>query len=199
MVSVAILAGGQSKRMGQDKAFLELEGRLVIERVLDVVRPLTDDLLIGTNTPEKYARFGERMVPDIYPDKATLGGLYTAIAAARYDHVLVVACDMPLLNQKLLAHLLSLAPQADVIAPLITPPQPETMHAVYNKTCLTAIEPHLLANRLRIIGFFEAVRVHYLQREAIEAFDPQFHSFININTPDDWLKVQMIVRGQTDV
>ena len=166
MVSVAVLAGGQSKRMGQDKAFLEVGGQRVIDRVLAQVKPLTDDLFIGTNSPEKYKEFGLRLVPDIYPDKAALGGIYSAIAAARYARVLIVACDMPFLNVGLLQHLIELAPTADVIAPLIEPPQPETLHAVYGKNCLPAIEPRLRANKLRVIGFFEAVSVRYVGSRA---------------------------------
>ena len=122
LVSVAVLAGGQSKRMGQNKAFLEVGGQRVIARVLDTVRTLTDDLFISTNTPEQYEQFGLRMVGDIYPDKATLGGIYSAIEAAHHHHVLVVACDMPFLKRDLLRYLLELAPTAEVVAPLITPP-----------------------------------------------------------------------------
>lgn len=192
MVSVAVLAGGQSKRMGQNKAFLEVGGQTVIARVLDRVKALTDDLFISTNTPEAYEQFGLRMVADIYPDKATLGGIYSAIQAARYSHVLVVACDMPFLKYELLRYLLELAPTADVVAPLITPPQPETTHAIYSKACLPAIEPHLQANKLRVIGFFEEVKVRYVTREEVAQFDPQFHSFINMNTPEEWEKIKSI-------
>ncbi len=194
MVSIAVLAGGQSKRMGQDKAFLEVGGQGVIERVLSRVKPLTDDLFISTNAPQRYEEFGLRLVTDIYPDKAALGGIYSVIHAARHPHVLVVACDMPFLNTTLLQYLIDLAPTADVIIPLIEPPQPETMHAVYSKNCLPAIESRLLANKLRIIGFFEEVAVRYVSREEVARFDPDFYSFINMNTPEDWQRVQNLAK-----
>jgi molybdopterin-guanine dinucleotide biosynthesis protein A len=181
--------------MGQNKAFLEVGGQKVIARVLDTVRTLTDDLFISTNTPEQYEQFGLRMVGDIYPDKATLGGIYSAIEAAHHHHVLVVACDMPFLKRDLLRYLLELAPTAEVVAPLITPPQPETTHAVYSKACLPAIEPRLLANKLRVIGFFEEVKVRYVTREEIAPFDPHFHSFVNMNTPEEWEKVKSMSQG----
>lgn len=196
LVSVAVLAGGQSKRMGQDKAFLEVGGRRVIDRVLARVKPLTDDLFIGTNSPEKYREFGLRLVPDVYPDKAALGGIYSAIAAARYARVLIVACDMPFLKTELLQHLIELAPTADVVAPLIEPPQPETLHAVYGKNCLPAIEPRLRANKLRVIGFFEAVSVRYVERDEVARFDPEFYSFLNMNTPDEWNRIQSLAEDQ---
>lgn len=178
--------------MGQDKAFLKVGGRRVIERVLKVVAPLTDDLFISTNSPHKYRPFGLRMVPDVYPNKAALGGIYSAIHAARHPHTLIVACDMPFLNPNLLRHLMSLAPTADVVAPLIEPPQPETLHAVYSKTCLPAIKARLQANRLRIIGFFEEVTVHYVGRAEIARFDPHFYSFLNMNTPAEWQRIQTL-------
>lgn len=198
MVSVAILAGGQSKRMGRDKAFLEVGGRPVIERVIGQVRTLTDDLFIGANAPEKYSHLGLPVVPDIYPDRAALGGLYSVIRVARHPQVLVVACDMPFLKVALLQYLVDLAPQADIVIPLINPPQPETLHAVYSKNCLPAIERRLLANQLRMIGFFTDVTVRYVERDEVAGFDSDFHSFINMNTPDDWQKVQAIAQAATD-
>lgn len=190
MISIAILAGGKSKRMGQDKAFLNVGGQPVIERVLERVKPLSDDVFISTNALETYKRFGLRLVPDVYPNKAALGGIYSAIHAARYPHVLIVACDMPFLNVDILAYLINLASTADVIAPMINPPQPETMHTVYSKQCLPAIESRLRADKLRIIGFFDDVSVRYVARSEIAAFDPDFHSFMNMNTPEDWETVK---------
>lgn len=192
MVSVAILAGGQSKRMGQDKAFLEIGGQMVIERVLERVDPLTDDLFISTNSPEKYEKFGLRMVGDIYPDKAALGGIYSAISAAIHNHVLVVACDMPFLNVELLRYLVKLSADVDVVAPIIEPPQPETMHAIYSKNCLPAIKSRLLRNKLRVIGFFDEVSVLYIDRDEVSRFDPDFYSFININTPEEWQQMRTL-------
>jgi molybdopterin-guanine dinucleotide biosynthesis protein A len=130
------------------------------------------------------------MEMDVYPGKAALGGIFTAIHAARHPHVLVVACDMPFLNSKLLRYLADMAPVADVVIPLVSPPQPETLHATYSKACLPVIEPRLQANRLRIIGFFDDVSVHYIERQDVARFDPQFESFINLNTPDDLEKAR---------
>lgn len=192
LISVAVLAGGQSRRMGHDKAWLQVGNRPVIERVLQQVAPLTDDLFIGANTPEKYTHLGWPVVPDIYPDKAALGGIFTAIHTARHPYVLVVACDMPFLNQAMLQHLISLAPTADVVAPLINPPQPETLHTIYSKTCLPAIEARLQANQLRVIGFFDQVKVRYVERDEVARFDSDFYAFINMNTPEDWQRVQTI-------
>jgi molybdopterin-guanine dinucleotide biosynthesis protein A len=179
--------------MGQDKAFLKIGQRSVIERIIDRVSALTDDLFIGTNTPKKYDRFGLRIVTDVYPHKAALGGIYSAIHAARHSHVLVVACDMPFLNPALLRYLTALAVDVDVVVPLIEPPQPETMHAVYGKRCLQPIESRLQHNQLRVIGFFDEVSVRYVARDEISKFDANLHSFLNINTPEDWDRARELV------
>lgn len=189
--SVAILAGGQSRRMGQEKALLTVGDRPVIQRVLWSVADLSDDLLIVTNAPDMYRHLGQRMVSDVYPGKGALGGIYTAIHAARHSHCLVVACDMPFLNTDLLSHLMTLSPDFDVVIPLIRD-FPETMHAIYGKTCLEPIERRLSADQLKIISFFDEVRVHYVPREEVARYDPAFHSFLNMNTPDDWQKLQRL-------
>jgi molybdopterin-guanine dinucleotide biosynthesis protein A len=168
----------------------------VIERVIAAVRPLTDDLFISTNSPDKFAAYGLRLVPDVYPNKAALGGLYSVIQAARQPQVLVVACDLPFLNVALLQYLIDLADTADVVVPLIHPPQPETLHAVYSRNCLGPIHQRLLADRLRVIGFFEEVSVRYVNRDEVAQFDPEFHSFINMNTPEDWQRVQELAQAQ---
>jgi molybdopterin-guanine dinucleotide biosynthesis protein A len=190
-VGVAILAGGESRRMGQEKAFLPIAGRPVIERVIQRVTPLGDDVTIITNAPDKYHHLGFRMVSDVFPDKGSLGGIYTAIHAARHPHCLVVACDMPFLNPGLLRYLVRLVPSFDVVIPRVKE-FPETMHAIYGKGCLEPIERQLLADRLKIIGFFKDVQVRYVERDDVARFDPTFRSFLNMNTPADWQRMQRL-------
>lgn len=174
--------------MGQDKAWLKVGGQPVIERVLARVKPLTDDLLLSANTPENYRALGLRLVPDIYP--TPLGGIYSVLAAARYPHVLVVACDMPFLQSDLLRYLVTLAPTADVIIPRPKHDRLEPLLAVYGQNCRPAIEAQLQAGQPRIIDFFDAVSVRYVEADEIAPFDPNLASFINLNTPDDWRRAQ---------
>ncbi len=193
-ISVAILAGGQSRRMGRDKAFLPVGGRPVVERVVERVAPLSDDLLLIATTHAPYAHLPARLVGDVYPGKGSLGGIYTALQAARHDYCLVVACDMPFLNVELLRYLISLvdlSPNYDVVIPRVEE-FPETLHAVYGKRCLDPIQRRLLAGQLKIIGFFDEVRVHYVERDDVGRFDPEFRSFMNMNTPADWERIQQL-------
>jgi molybdopterin-guanine dinucleotide biosynthesis protein A len=189
--SVAVLAGGQSRRMGRDKAFLPVGGRPVVERVIERVAPLSDDVLLIAPADDLYRHLSARLVGDIYPGKGPLGGIYTALHAARYDHCLVVACDMPFLDTGLLRYLVGLAPGYDVVIPRVEG-FPETLHAVYGKRCLEPIQRRLLAGQLKIIGFFDEVRVRYVERDDVARFDPEFHSFMNMNTPADWERLQQL-------
>lgn len=194
-ISVAVLAGGQSRRMGQDKAWLPVGGRPVVERVIERVAPLSDDVTLITNTPDQYRHLGWPMVSDVYPGKGSLGGIYTAIHTARYPFCLVVACDMPFLNADLLSHLISLVPDFDVVIPRVQE-FPETLHAIYGRNCLEPIQRRLLADQLKIVAFFNDVRVRYVERDEVARFDPAFRSFLNMNTTADWRRVQQLEATQ---
>jgi molybdopterin-guanine dinucleotide biosynthesis protein A len=183
-LTVAIQAGGASSRMGRDKSFIPYQERPMIEVVREKVKGLGDELIVITNNPVPYAHLNLPTYSDLYPDHGPLAGIFTALSAASYAHVLVVACDMPLLNEPLLRYLVSLKETADVIVPRWDR-FPEPLHAVYSKACLPAIEPYLKARQLKITGFYADVMVRYVERQEIERFDPQGQSFTNVNTPED--------------
>jgi molybdenum cofactor guanylyltransferase len=183
-LTVAIQAGGKSTRMGVDKSFVLFEGRPMIEIVKNQVSRLGEETILISNNSGPYAYLDLPIFPDIYPDTGPLGGIFTALKAARYEHVLVVACDMPWLNLPLLQHLISLKDSADVVVPRWNK-FPEPLHALYNKRCIAPIEERLKANQLKITGFFAEVKVRFVDQEDIARFDPQGLSFTNVNTPED--------------
>src|ERR1043165_3098179 len=100
MLTVCIQAGGQSSRMGEDKALKLFLGRPLIQRVIERLQPIADEIIVTTNRPEDYAFLNQRLVSDLKPGRGALGGLYTAIASAKYEIVGVVACDMPFVSSK---------------------------------------------------------------------------------------------------
>ena len=184
-VTGVIQAGGKSTRMGgEPKALLELGGRRIIERVLDAVRPVVDDVLIVTNTPDLYGFLGVPMVPDAYPEHGSLGGIFTGLAAASGDAVFTVACDMPFLHRDVARLLVDRAGQGDVVIPRVGE-QLETLHAVYGKACLPAIEARLRAGRLKIVGFFPDVRVVEIPEAEIARHRAPDVVFMNVNTPEE--------------
>lgn len=191
-ISIAILAGGQSSRMGTNKAFAEVGGRPIIERVIDRVHHLSDERIIVANTPKEYSHLDWPVYTDLVPGKGPLGGLYTALAKTRSEHTLVVSCDQPFLNSDLLRFLIDLRAGYDIVVPLDREHYPQRMHAVYGKACLEPIRRDLEANRLKVIGFFADVRVREVSGDEIDRFDPERLSFFNVNTPEDLDKARWL-------
>lgn len=193
-LSAAILAGGQSRRMGADKALLRLApgGPTLVERVAAAVAAVAAETLVVAND-DRLAGLGLRIVPDAYPGAGALGGIYSAVSAAAHAHCLVVACDMPFLSAPLLRALAAEPRDYDVLAPFLPAAESrqgtaggvyETLHAIYGRGALAAMRAQLDAGRYKIIGFFPDVRVRPFPVDAVRRHDPDLRSFFNANTPE---------------
>jgi molybdopterin-guanine dinucleotide biosynthesis protein A len=180
-----IQAGGKSTRMGgQPKALLHVGGRRIIERVVDVLAAVLDDVLVVTNTPEAYAFLGLPMVPDVHADHGSLGGIYSGLVAAPGDAAFTVACDMPFLHRDLVRLVVDRAAAADVVVPRVGE-QLETLHACYGKACLPHMADRLASGRFRITGFFDRVRVLEIPEAELRAYRDPAIAFMNVNTPEE--------------
>jgi molybdopterin-guanine dinucleotide biosynthesis protein A len=193
-VSGIVLAGGQSSRLGTDKAFVNVNGQPLIEHIVAKLTKLSDDVIIVTNSPQKYGHLEAKLVGDIYPGRGALGGIYSGLRTATNAYGLVVACDMPFLDLNLLRYMILLARGHDVVIPRIGE-LTEPLHAIYSKNCLEPIDRLLAQGGLKIIDFFPAVRVRYVEEGEVDIFDPQHLSFFNINTPSDLEKMRKLARG----
>ena len=183
-VSAAILAGGRSRRMGRDKAWLDLgDGVPLVRRVADALEQVADEIVVVAND-ERYASLGLPRVPDRYGEKGAFGGIATAVAATRGELVCVGACDMPWPSPDVYRLLLRLADGHDVAIPRIGDDL-ETMHAVYRRTCLPAMERALARGDMRVISFFPDVRVREVRGDDLRRADPDLRSFTNLNTPEE--------------
>ena len=187
-VSGIVLAGGQSRRLGRDKAVELLGGKPMIRRVLERVAGLTSENIVvvadearGTTLPLLE---DTRVAVDVHPGMGSLGGIFSGLAAAGNEWAIVAACDMPFLNADLLGYLLSLREGVDVVAPVVAG-RPEPTHALYSRECLPFIEERLRAEELKITGFYGRVRVRYVEERDILRFDPELLSFFNVNSPQD--------------
>jgi molybdopterin-guanine dinucleotide biosynthesis protein A len=184
-VTGVIQAGGRSVRMGgRPKALIELGGRPIIERVVAALTPAVDDMLVVTNTPELYAFLGLAMVRDVYPDHGSLGGIYSGLKAVGGGTALTVACDMPFLHPEVVRLVADRAGEGDVVIPRVGS-QLETMHAAYGKACLPHIEERLIVGHLKIVGFFDCVRVVEITEADVARFRDPHVAFMNVNTPDE--------------
>lgn len=189
--SVMILAGGRSSRMGRDKAFLPLDGRPLIERVLERVAPLSDDLLLVVRQPESFRHLPCRVVEDRPGPRGVLTGLYSGLQAARHEWALAVACDMPFLNPRLIRYMAMLTAGHDVVVPQMGQFW-EPLHAFYRRTCLAPMEELLRRGEQKIIAFFPQVRVRVVEEKDLDLLDPERLSFRNVNTPEDWEAIQRL-------
>jgi molybdopterin-guanine dinucleotide biosynthesis protein A len=190
-ISSIVLAGGESTRLGRDKAFLEVKGQFLIESIIERLRQLSQEVIIVADETDRYEEFEATVVRDVYSGKGALGGIYSGVKSASNSYSLVVACDMPFLNLSLLRYMQTLAVSYDVVIPRVDHLS-EALHAIYAKDCLPFMEEQLQQGDLRIIHFFPHVRVRYVEQEEIEVFDPQHLSFFNINTEADLEKAREI-------
>ena len=180
--------------MGTDKALVPIadDGPPMLKIVLDRVATIAEDVTIVGGDTERYEEFGVRIVPDRFPGSAALGGIATAVSAARNDHCLVVACDMPFLSQPLLEQMAREPRDYDVLAPTVPGASRQgdrgfvfqTLHAIYSRACLPAIERQLASGNFQVIGFFPDVVVREMPVEAVRRYDPSLWSFFNANTPE---------------
>jgi molybdopterin-guanine dinucleotide biosynthesis protein A len=180
-----VLAGGENRRMGKDKAFLKLAGMPMIEHVLRSLKAACRDIIIVTNSPQLYKAYGVSVVTDAFDGRGPLTGIYSGLRKSADEYNFVVACDMPFLNPRLLAYMGSLAGGYDIVVPKVDG-MVEPLHAVYRKELLSVIEAQIMRYEQQIRVLFEKQRVRYVTAEEINRFDPARKSFKNLNTPQEY-------------
>lgn len=194
MLTIVINAGGESRRMGENKALKLFKGQPMAARMAQRLRPLAQELLITTPTPEDFVFLGLIGVPDFRPGYGALSGLHTALAAAHQPLVAVVACDMPFIDAGLLAVERDLleAEGIDVVLPY-SPDGVEPLHAVYRRsTCLAAVEMAMDEDQRRLIAWLPRVKVREMPASEVARYDPLFRSFVNVNTPEEFHRAELL-------
>ncbi len=196
-INCIVLAGGKSSRLGYDKVLETVGNRSLLQQIIFRLSSLNSDIIIVTATEQSLAQFIDyprlRVVADIYPGKASLGGIYTGLAVSGSFYNLVVACDMPFLNLALLRYMIQLSVDFDLIIPRLGD-KVEPLHAVYSKNCLAPIELLIKQGNLRVAELLSLVRVRYVEAEEINRFDPEHLSFFNVNTEADLETARGIMR-----
>ena len=182
MISGIILAGGKSRRMGRDKAFLKIKGKRLIDITLALFKTLFDRILIVTDDKSRFKGLaGVTVCEDLVRERGPLAGIYTGLLASPYDKAFFAACDMPHLDPGLIGRMLDLAraSDADCLVPL-TSRGPEPLFAIYSKRLLPKIEAALKTEDLSLRGLLKECGCRYVQ-----VSDPESLCFANINTPRD--------------
>ena len=184
--------------MGEDKALKTFLGRPLIQRVIERLSPLADEVIVTTNRSEDYLFLDLPLFSDLKPGRGALGGLYTAIAAASQPVVAVVACDMPFASPTFFEQAAKLLMDEEVDVVIAKSEEGyEPLHAVYRReTCLPAIEAAIEADQWKVIAWFPQVKVRVLTPEEVKRYDPSGLAFWNVNTPEEFDKAEKIAISQ---
>ncbi len=187
--------------MGRAKALVKVGDKWLIERVIDRLSPICQEILIVTSQEQFHhissVELSARIVVDLYPGRAAFGGIYTGLVKANTFCSLVAACDMPFLNSDLLRYQVALSPGFDIVIPKLDDVY-EPLHALYTKDCSSFIERLLNKDVLQILELLDSVKTRYVDKSEIAKFDPEHLSFFNINTPDDLIQAEMLIERNSD-
>ncbi len=183
-VTVAILAGGQSRRMGTDKSFILLDGKPLLQHVIDRASQIKYPLILIANDVERYQQFDLPVYPDVIFGVGSLGGLYTALTYSRTDYTLCLACDMPEIKPALLQYLIALKDAYDAVVPRVDGIA-QSLHALYHRRCLPVMYEHIQQKQLKISGVIDLLNTRFIDDAELSRFDPDGTSFTNLNTQGD--------------
>ncbi|MCC6979685.1 MAG: molybdenum cofactor guanylyltransferase [Candidatus Melainabacteria bacterium] len=187
-VTGLILSGGKSKRMGRPKAFLPYEGSTVIGHIVSEIKDLFSEVFIVANEVESFEDLGVDVVKDILPHRGPLGGILSGLMTSSNHYAFVTACDMPLIDKRLVRELVSRRQDNDVVV-LSHPQGIEPLFGVYSKNCIKPLEESLFAGNLSVQDFLSGLKAGVYEwmpeRQDVEALPP----FFNINTPQDYSRV----------
>ncbi|MGA1841126.1 MAG: molybdenum cofactor guanylyltransferase MobA [bacterium] len=194
MLTGVILAGGRGARFGENKALIEINGRYLIEWIIESYKEIFNEIIISTNVPSVYKFTGIKTVKDIIPHKGPLVGIFSALKESLNNRIFVSACDMPFIKPALIKYMATKSKEYDVVVPSLGEGMFEPLHALYKKSCLPAIERAIKSNQARIVSFYSEVRVFEMGREELMRLDPELRSFFNINTKEDLKKARQLFR-----
>jgi len=176
--------------MGRDKAFLKINGEALIEKQLRLLKGVFRNIIIVTNSPQKYAGFKSvKIVRDVISGRGPLVGIYSGLLASESCYNFVVACDMPFINAKLIEYMITLKDGFDIVVPRIEGKY-EALFAVYSKNCVRPINEAIEKDRLTVRGLFADVRVRELAGDEIMKFGDADTIFMNMNTKEDLCRIR---------
>ena len=197
-ISGIVLAGGKSLRLGHDKVLEKIGDTTLLERVVSHIDQFSKHIIIVTANERTFVPLANRpkvkIVSDILPGQGSLGGIYTGLVSSGSFYNLVVAADMPFLNENLLRHMIEKSEGYDFILPRVNGLF-EPLHAIYSRNCIEPIKKIFGQGKKVIIELFNHVKVRYIETEEVERFDPKHLSFFNINTREDLELAKQIVEG----
>jgi molybdopterin-guanine dinucleotide biosynthesis protein A len=186
--SAIVLAGGFGKRLqGFEKCLLEVSGIPMIKLVLSAVNEVCDEIVVSVNSPSQRIRIGPvldnaTVVYDSLVDVGPLEGIRQACRVLTHNVTAIVACDMPLLNPRVIEYLFAQIGSHDGVIPMWPDGKLEPLCSVFKKQCLkSSVENAILSNIRKIVDAFTELDIHYVEMKELENIDPGLHTFVNVN------------------
>jgi len=195
-----ILAGGKSSRMGTNKALLTIENKTVIERIVEQLEQIVDEIIIVTNYFSDYEFLKLPMVEDLRKEMGPLAGIEAGLEASKTQWNLVVACDMPFISIELGKYLLSCLQQYQAAVPEIDG-QLHPLFAAYRKEVSAAVSNSLNENQLRIRQLLHTIHAKIVKNDLIQSHGLSTEDiyFFNMNHPNEYQTAVNIVKGKGGV
>ncbi len=187
-----ILAGGSSKRYGQDKAFLKIGNTRLIDSILQEMQTVFKRVILITNEKIKYEYLEIPMFEDLVKGFGPLGGIYTGLMSIPDQAGFFVACDMPHINRQLVRYMVDIKGNHRAVVPAVAD-KIEPLHAIYFQSCLKPIKHLIDTNRYQVRLFFDSIPVRYVKEDEIRRFCCPSKAFLNINTPDEFAKIKSLI------
>jgi len=184
-----ILAGGKSSRFGSNKALAEFNGTSLIERVIGVLGRVFRNLIIITNNPLEYSYLKIPLHQDLVKGLGPVGGIYTGLDALEDGWAFFCACDMPFINEGLVRYIAGVKNGYDAVVPKVDW-KIEPLHALYSKSCLSAMKDLIYNKEYQTIKAFNKINVRFVEEEEIKKYDPQLKTFLNVNRQDELQKIK---------
>jgi molybdopterin-guanine dinucleotide biosynthesis protein A len=194
-VTGVILAGGLSTRYGQNKALLRIGGVRLIERIAEEMKGIFTRVILVTNQRREFEYLRLPMVEDLIKGLGPIGGIYTGLSNISGQAGFFVACDMPLLYKGLIRYMVEAIDNYAAVVPLVGE-WIEPLHAVYSRSCLGIIKGLIDEERYQVRLFYDRVSVRYVREDEIRRFCAPDEAFLNINTPEEFARIQSLVKDQ---
>jgi len=191
-----ILSGGLSTRFnGQNKAFINVGGKRILDRLYAIFSDLFNEIILVTNDPLQFVEWDLTIVTDIFPVRSSLTGIHTGLFYMKNQFAFFSACDTPFLEKGLVEVLLeNIDRNIDIIMPE-TSAGMEPLCAIYSKRCLDTAEHHIKQNKFKIQRALGNHRLKKIPETVLRSKDPELISFFNINTPEDLTRAEEMAAG----
>lgn len=194
-ITGVILAGGLSSRYGKDKAFLMINGTPLIERTAEKMKKIFQEVILISNEKKRLSYLGLPVFEDIKKGLGPLGGIYTGLLSMSNEMGFFIACDMPFIDEGLVRYMTDIRDNYWAVVPSVGN-EIEPLHAVYSKSCLSAIENLIKANTYQVRLFYGHINIKYVKEDEIKKFTSPEQVFLNINTPDEYSRIGRLIKKQ---